>query len=189
MKWAIRSGLLALFAVLIAGNVKADTLVVYSLMGPGVNVTFDVPEFPTISNASLAATSGIGIIVVPTNITGFPSADSVEFFNSAIGGGFEDIPPSMSDTPVFNMGGGIQLYGSADGIPANAETDPMMLPGIFTLFACTDLACDSVGTAPYTLDASLVSVSTPEASTLLLFAVGLTGLALLRKRYAASEPV
>ena len=189
MKWAIQSAVLALFAVLVTGNVKADSFVSYSVTGPGIDVTFDVPEFPTVSNAGLSGTPGVGIIVTPTNITGFPSADSVEFFNASIGGGLEDIPLSIFDTPDFNLGGGTQLYASADGNPANAESDPMMLLGEFTLFACSDSACDSVGTAPYTLDATLKSVPTPESSTLLLFGVGLTGLALLRKRHTANELV
>jgi hypothetical protein len=188
MKWAIRLGLLALFAVLLAGNTKADTLVSYSLTGPGVDATFDVPEFPTVLNAGLAGTTGMGITVTPTNITGFPSADTVEFFNSSLGGGLEDIPAVVTGTPAFNMVGD-QLYTSADSNPLHAETDPMMLSGIFTVFACNDPLCETVGTVPYTLDASLVSVSTPEASTLLLFSVGLIGLFLLRKRYAVNQPV
>jgi hypothetical protein len=46
MKWAIRLGLLALFAILLAGNVKADTVYSYSLTGPGLTATFDLPELP-----------------------------------------------------------------------------------------------------------------------------------------------
>jgi hypothetical protein len=183
MKWAFRSGLLALFAILLAGNVKADTLYSYSLTGPGVDATFDLPEFPTISNAALFGATGMGIMVTPTNIAGFASADSVEFFNSSLGGGLEDIPALLTGTPAFNMVGD-QLYASADGNPLHAETDPMMLSGSFTLFPCEDAACDSVGTTPYTL-----AVSTPEPSALLLFSVGLAGLVLLRKRYALNQSV
>lgn len=188
MKWAIRSGLLALFAVLLTGNMKADTLVSYSLTGPGVDATFDVPEFPTLLNAGLAGTAGMGIIVTPTDVTGFSSSDTVEFFNSSLGGGLEDIPALLTGTPAFNMVGD-QLYASADGNPLHAETDPEMLTGMFTLFACTDLTCSTVGQTAYTLDATLASVSTPEPSALLLFGVGLTGLVLLRKRYATNQPV
>ena len=93
----------------------------------------------------------------------------------------------MTDTPAFNLVGD-QLYASADGNPLDAETDPKMLLGSFTLFPCLDLLCDSgIGTTPYTLD--VTPVSTPEPSTLLLFGLGLSGLALLRKRYAVNQPV
>ena len=167
MKWAIRSGFLALFAVLASGNVRADTLYSYSLTGPGVDATFDLPEFPTISNATLFGGTGFGIMVTPTNIAGFASADSVEFFNSSLGGGLEDIPALLTGTPAFNMVGD-QLYASADGNPLHAETDPMMLSGSFTLFPCEDAACDSVGTTPYTL-----AVSTPSRAPCSCLASGL----------------
>src|SRR5580704_6945466 len=47
MKWALRSGLLAVIAILFAGNVKADTVVVYTLtVGSTTVATFNVPQFP-----------------------------------------------------------------------------------------------------------------------------------------------
>ena len=49
------------------GNVKADTLYSYSLTRARTDVTFEVPQFPTVLNANLMGTTGMGIIVTPTN--------------------------------------------------------------------------------------------------------------------------
>ncbi len=72
MKWALRSGLLAIIAILFAGNVKADTVVVYTLtVGSTTVATFIVPQFPA-SAPSTASTysgmTGIGFIVTPLNL-------------------------------------------------------------------------------------------------------------------------
>jgi hypothetical protein len=187
MKWALRSGLLAIFAILLAGNVRADSILSYSLSQSGVTVTFSLPEFPTALNANLIGVTGVGFFATPTNlvINGLGSSDMLEFFSSLSGGGVEDIPPDPTDTPAFNFVGD-QLYTGNEA--GNDPTDPLqMLGGTSTLFACEDLACKSVGDAPETIAPSVVS--TPEPSALLLFGVGLAGLVLLRKRYAVNHSV
>jgi hypothetical protein len=188
MKRAIQFGALAAFVIMLAGTVKADPVIYsYTLMGPSTDVTFDVAEFPANDPSQpvpFPGTEGSGFFVTPTNlvINGSGSSDVVEFFNSSNGGGLEDNPPLATDTPAFNLVGP-QLYTGDE-----AGTDPtnplQMSLGMFTLFSCEDLACDTVGTTPYTL--SVAEVSTPEPATLLLFGTGLMGLILMRKRFAVN---
>jgi len=194
MKWALRSGLLAIIAILFAGNVKADTVVVYSLtVGSTTVATFSVPQLPA-SAPSTASTyfgfPGMGVILTPLNlvINGVSSPDSVEFFNSAAGGGIEDLPVDVSGTPAFNLLGG-QLY-SGDELISDLLNPAKMSTGSFTLFPCLVADCSTgVGETAYTLSATPVTVSTPEPSSLLLFGTGLFALILMRKRYAVNQSV
>jgi hypothetical protein len=196
MKWALRSGLLAVIAILFAGNVKADTVVVYTLtVGSTTVATFSAPQFPSLA-PSTASTyfgyPGMGIIFAPVNlvINGVSSPDTVEFFNSLDGGGIEDIPAVDSGTPAFNLLGG-QLY-SGDESVSDLLNPAKMSTGSFTLFPCLLLDCSTgVGETPtpYTLSAVPVTVSTPEPSSILLFGTGLFALILVRKRYAVNQPV
>jgi hypothetical protein len=177
MKWAIRSGLLALFAVFLTGSVKADTILSYSLAGPGTAVTFSLPEFPS-SLASFSPDVLDGLFsVAPSNliINGSPSTDIIAFFNSAGGGALED----ATDPSAFNLAGP-QLYA---GVPD--ESNPQMLLGTGT-FPLLDF---ETLTIPYTLkvtESSTGPVSTPEPSSLLLLFTGLFALVLLRKRGTAN---
>jgi len=192
MKWALRSGLLAVIAILFAGNVKADTVVVYKLtVGSTTVATFSVPQFPSTDPSTAptyAGIPGMGIILTPLNlvINGVSSPDSIEFFSSLDGGGMEDLPVDVSGTPAFNLVGG-QLY-SGDELISDLLNPAKMSTGSFTLFPCNDLACDNgVGDTAYTLSATPVTVSTPEPSSILLFGTGLFALILMRKRYAVNE--
>ncbi len=72
---------------------------------------------------------------------------------------------------VFPVLAGPQLYSGDEG-------SPTMLTGTFTL---TDFM---TGTETYTL--VVAPVSTPESGTLVLFGIGLAGLALMRKRRMAT---
>jgi len=190
MKWAIRSGLLALFATVLAGSVKADTVYSYTLsQGSTTIATFELPQFPATDPSTAATYMGatdMGFILTPLNLTinGTASSDSLEFFNSLMDGGLEDDPPLTTDTPAFNFVGD-QLY-SGDESPSDLTNPVKMATGPFTLFACTDPDCSTVGDTPYTLS-TVVSetVPTPEPSGFLLLGMGLTGVFLIRKRYAA----
>jgi hypothetical protein len=168
MKWAIQFTLVAAFLALIAGNLKADpVLLSYKLTGPGTIVTFDLPELPT----SIAPLDDVAFYVQPTNlvIDGASSSDLLIFYttDNFWGGAFDDV----SDTPGFPGLMGDQLY-------TNGEETPEMLTGSFSL---TDFA---TGTEAFSLD--VTPVSSPESSTLVLFGVGLIALAVMRKRRMAT---
>jgi|HubBroStandDraft_6_1064221.scaffolds.fasta_scaffold336921_1 hypothetical protein len=168
MKRAIQLALVAAFFTLIAGNLKADpVLLSYTLTGPDTKVTFDLPEFPT----SIAPLDGVAFYVQPTNlmIDGASSSDMLIFYTSADfwGGAFDDV----NDTPGFPGLMGDQLY-------KNGEENPQMLTGPFSL---TDF---ETGTEAFSLEVTPV-VSAPESSTSVLFGIGLIGLALVRKRRLA----
>ena len=194
MKWALRSGLLVVIAILFAGNVKADTVVVYTLtVGSTTVATFSLPQFPSLAPSTASTysgTTGEGLMVTPLNliINGASSLDQVEFFNSLDGGGIEDIPADTLGTPAFNLPGG-QLYSGDESI-SDLLNPAKMSTGSFTLFPCLLLDCSTgVGTTPYTLSAVPVTVSAPEPSSILLFGTGLFALILMRKRYAVSQSV
>lgn len=190
MKRAIQFGVLAAFLTMVAGTVKADTYS-YTLTlnsDPSVTlVSFDLQEFPAMDPSQPVPFPGAedsSFFVTPTNlvINGTASSDVLEFFNSSMLGGFEDIP-SMSPTPAFNFVGP-QLYSGDEA--GNDPTNPLQMSlGVFTtLLPCEDLNCDTVGTTPYTL--SVADVTTPEPATLLLFGTGLMALILMRKRFAVN---
>jgi PEP-CTERM motif len=169
MKRAIQLTLVAAFLTLIAGNVRADSVLLsYTLTGPGTNVTFDLPEFPT----SITPLDGIAFYVQPTNlmIDGKSSSDLLVFYTSDDfwGGAFDDV----NDTPGFPGLMGDQLY-------KNGEENPQMVTGPFSL---TDYA---TGTEAFSLEVTPV-VSAPESSTMVLFGIGLIALGLMRKRRMAT---
>ena len=190
MKWAIRSGLLALFAILLAGNIKADTVYSYSLTGPGLTVAFNLPEFPainpTLNNFFGDPIDGFFTVNPPDlKINGAPSSDTLAFVDAAMGGAFEDITNPMD--PLFSLAGP-QLYA---GMPD--ETNPQMLIGTGTYTLCNfldsnpDLSCPVPNPSALTLNVSIVPpMAAPEPSSLLLFGVGLSALVLMRKRYATN---
>jgi len=183
MKWAIRSGLLAIFAVLLSGTVKADTVLDYTLaLGsytsiPATDIiaTFSLPEFPSSLPGFLGDPTDGLFAVTPLDLVvdGSPSSDFIAFFDLAGSGAMED----ATNPSAFNLQGP-QLY-AGDPDESNPE---MVLPssGYFSLL---DYA---TGEIPYTLFVTETTTNTPESGTLLLFGVGLTALLLIRKRYAVN---
>jgi len=189
MKWAIRSVLLALFAVLLAGGVRADSVYSYALtQGSTTIASFDLPEFPAtdpITASSYMGATGTGFVVTPIDlvIDNTASSDSLEFFNSSQFGGLEDLPLDPTATPAFNLAGDQPYSG-------DEAANPEMSLGTFAMHACGDSpTCDPEPTVPYTLkvtESSTGPVSTPEPSSLLLLFAGLFALVLLRKRGTAN---
>lgn len=184
MKWAIRSGFLALFAVLLSGSLKADTVFDYTLaLGAYTSVppptdiiaTFSLPEFPSSLPGFLGdPTDGLfAVTPLNLNIDGTPSSDFIAFFDMAGSGAMED----TTNPSAFNLQGP-QLY-AGDPDESNPE---MVLPST-GYFSLSDFA---TGEIPYTLFVTETTTNTPEPGTLLLFGVGLTALLLIRKRYAVN---
>ena len=184
MKWAIRSGLLALIASVLACGVRADTVYSYTLsQGSTIVATFELPEFPATDPSTASTYMGatdMGFIVTPLDlvINGAASSDSLEFFNTLQLGGMEDLPLVSTDTPAFNVAGA-QPYSGDEAV------NPTLLVGTFAMHACGDSpACDPEPTVPYSL--VVTPVAAPEPSGLLLLGTGLMALVFLRKRCTAN---
>jgi hypothetical protein len=173
MKRAIQLALVAAFLTLIAGSVKADPIMLsYTLTGPDT-ASFELPEFPVI--APFDSLSGFGFATDFINVTvdGVSTLDSIFFFSATPVLGGVPIPGpagGLSGFVVPNLAGP-QLY-------SGSEATPELLTGTFTL---TDFM---TGTETYTL--KVVPVAAPESGTLVLFGIGLAGLALMRKRRLAT---
>ncbi len=173
MKRAIQLALVAAFLTLIAGNVKADPIMLsYTLTGPDT-ASFELPEFPVITPFNSLPGFGFGTDFVNVTVDGVSTVDSIFFFSGT---------PVLFGDPIPGPAGGLsgfvvpnlvgpQLY-------TGGETTPELLTGTFSL---TDFM---TGTEAYTL--VVAPVATPESSTLILFGIGLAGLALMRKRRMAT---
>jgi hypothetical protein len=157
---------------LTVGIASADTLITYQLLG-ATNVSFQVPVNPTV----IAFDAGMNFIVSPTNllVNGvITTGDTVDFFNSALGGGFAVVNPGGT-TAVVNTSGP-QVY-------TGPESAPTMLGTIASGVPLTDFGTGApVGTltTPGT-PGPVGSVTTPEPSATVLLGIGLlaVGLAVL----------
>jgi hypothetical protein len=173
MKRAIQLTLVAAFLTLIAGNIKADPIMLsYTLTGPDT-ASFELPEFPVISAFNSLPGFGFSTDFVDVTVDGVSTMDSIFFFSGT---------PELGGVPITGLAGGLggfvvpvlagpQLY-------EGGEVTPELLTGVFTL---TDFM---TGTETYTL--TVAPVTTPESSTLVLFGIGLIGLALMQKRRMAT---
>jgi hypothetical protein len=171
MKRAIQLALVAAFLTLVAGNVKADPILLsYTLTGPDT-ASFELPEFPVVADSL----SQFGFTVDPINlvVNGTPTTEQLFFYSAT---------PFFLGVPIPGPAGGLAgvIFPSLSGdqLYTGDESAPQMLAGIFSL---TDF---NTQTESYTL--TVTPVSTPESSTLVLFGTGLIALAFMRKRRMAT---
>jgi len=164
--------LLSALLFLTVGIASADTLITYQLSG-ATTVSFEVPVNPTV----IAFDTGMNFIVSPINllVNGvLTTGDTVDFFNTSLGGGFTVVNPGGKTAVVDTAGP--QLY-------TGPENAPTMLGTVTTGVPLTDFGTGApVGmlTTPGT-PGPVGSVTTPEPSATVLLGIGLlaVGLAVL----------
>jgi hypothetical protein len=159
---------------LTAGIASADSFITYQLAGP-TTVSFEVPVNPAVTSFDL----GLNFLVVPTNllVNGVvTTGDTVDFFSTALGGGFAVVNPGGATAVVDTAGP--QLY-------TGPESAPTMLGVVTGGVPLTNF--DNPGAPVGTLTTPgtpgpVGSVSTPEPSVTILLSIGLfaVGLAVLR---------
>jgi hypothetical protein len=164
---------LVFVAVLFIGAVsaKADSLLYFTVTGPGKTASFELPTHPVINPYN--ADPGFGFLVTPINliIDGVASYDFLGFYaDGPLGGG----GGVASFTSVFSTHFslfGPQLYSGDEFNPVFAAQGP-------TTFFDVD------NSDQYSLTISQNASTVPEPTTLLLLAAGLLPLGLLVKRLA-----
>lgn len=174
MKNSFRAALaLSALLFLTVGIASADTLITYQLSGP-TTVSFEVPVNPAVTGFDI----GFNFVVTPTNllVNGVvTTGDTVDFFSTALGGGFAVVNPGGATAVVDTAGP--QLY-------TGPESAPTMLGVVTGGVPLTNF--DNPGapvgmlTTPGT-PGPVGSVSTPEPSATVLLGIGLlaVGLAVL----------
>lgn len=159
---------LGVLVLLSAGAAKADTLLSYTISGPGLSASFVIPTV----NGSPDVASFIPFYdFTVTDVTGTANGSSVlavSFFTGWLGlGGLLGDVSNNTNMDLY----GPQLF-------SGPVWDPTLLTGKFAL---SSYSAYLYGWKPeYTLYVTPATVATPESSTLLLVAMG--GLALVTLR-------